>query len=83
MVKRPESSSTRSDKSSSSSSKSMYKPSVRAGGANAANLIRSKSGNDYMTNNKLRNSSSMQSIASKSSEKGTRSSLRKFKSSGR
>lgn len=77
MVNRPESSSTRSDKSSSSSSKSMHKSNGRTGGATT--LVRSKSGNDY----KLRNSSSMQSIASKTSDKASTRSLRKFKSSGR
>ena len=77
MVNRPDSSSTRSDKSSSSSSKSMHKNIGRTGGKA---LVRSKSGNDY----KLRNSSSMQSIASKMSDKtNNRSSLRKFKSNGR
>lgn len=78
MVNRPDSSSTRSDKSSSSSSKSMQKNSAR----NVTTFVRSKSGNDYVTN-RLRNSSSMQSINNKSGDKNNRGALRKFRSNGR
>lgn len=81
MVNRPDSSSTRSDKSSSSSSKSMHKNNGRSGGS-VTTFVRSKSGNDYVTN-RLRNASSMQSINSKSGDKNNRGALRKFRSNGR
>ncbi|KAG5673283.1 hypothetical protein PVAND_003343 [Polypedilum vanderplanki] len=77
MVNRPDSSSTRSDKSSSGSSKSMSK-NLKGGGSGGI-FVRSKSGNDYVTQNKLRSSSSLQSITIKSGEKANRG-LRKFKS---
>lgn len=88
MVNRPDSSSTRSDKSSSGSSKSMSKThnyyNKNSGSSGKSVFIRSKSGNDYsdkMTQGKMRNSSSLQSIT-KSGDKGTRG-LRKFKSNSR
>lgn len=82
MVNRPDSSSTRSDKSSSStrSNKTMNR-----GTFNKNSFVRSKSGNDYndktTTQGKLRNSSSLQSIAKASSRSG--GGMRKFKSNGR
>lgn len=79
MVNRPDSSSTRSDKSSSSRS-SMNKSNIIRN-----TFVRSKSGNDYKdmdgSQNKLRNSSSMQSIAK--SGQSNRGGMRKFKSNGR
>jgi hypothetical protein len=82
MVNRPDSSSTRSDKSSSSRS-SMNKSSLNT----RTSFVRSKSGNDYNEKNgtvggKLRNSSSLQSIAKSSGNQSTRG-MRKFKSNGR
>lgn len=78
MVNRPDSSSTRSDKSSSSRSSSMNR-----GNTNKNSFVRSKSGNDYndksAAKNRLRNSSSLQSIA----KSGGKSGMRKFKSNGR
>jgi hypothetical protein len=78
MVNRPDSSSTRSDKSSSSRSSSMNR-----GNTNKSSFVRSKSGNDYndksAAKNRLRNSSSLQSIA----KSGGKSGMRKFKSNGR
>lgn len=78
MVNRPDSSSTRSDKSSSSRSSSMNR-----GISNKNVFVRSKSGNDYndkgVATNRLRNSSSLQSIT----KSGGKSGMRKFKSNGR
>lgn len=78
MVNRPDSSSTRSDKSSSSRSSSMNRSIVNKG-----SFVRSKSGNDYndksATQSRLRNSSSLQSVA----KSGGKFGMRKFKSNGR
>ena len=78
MVNRPDSSSTRSDKSSSSRSSSMNR-----GNSNKSSFVRSKSGNDYneksAAQNRLRNSTSMQSVA----KSGSKTGMRKFKSNGR
>lgn len=81
MVNRPDSSSTRSDKSSSSTRSSMNKS------YNKNTFVRSKSGNDYNDKNggpnKLRNSSSLQSVAKSGGSQSNRGGLRKFKSNGR
>lgn len=80
MVYRPDSSSTRSDKSSSSTRSSMKSNGTKN------SFIRSKSGNDYndknAAQNKLRNSSSLQSINKTSGNQSMRG-MRKFKSNGR
>lgn len=82
MVNRPDSSSTRSDKSSSSPVKSMNK--VKSNGRSITTFVRSKSGNDYVTNNRTLSSSTMQSNGSKSGDSlYNKGMLRKFKSNGR
>lgn len=81
MVNRPDSSSTRSTSSSKSMSKNFNK---NSGTSHAGYFVRSKSGNDYpgTGQNKLRNSSSLQSIT-KSGDKGNRNGLKKYKSNSR
>lgn len=79
---RPDSSSTRSDKSSSSTRSSMSRNNL-----NKNTFVRSKSGNDYkdkngVTLNKLKNSPSLQSIAKTSGNQAVRG-MKKFKSNGR
>lgn len=77
MVNRPDSSSTRSDKSSSSTRSSMNRNNLNK------TALRSKSGNDDKTQNKLRNSGSLQSMNNKSSGNQSLRGMRKFKSNGR
>lgn len=81
MVNRPDSSSTRSTNSSKSMSKNYNK---NSGASHGGYFVRSKSGNDYpgTGQNKLRNSSSLQSIT-KSGDKGSRNGLKKYKSNSR
>ena len=82
MVNRPDSSSTRSTNSSKSMSNKHFLK--NSSGSNGGIFVRSKSGNDYngIGQNKLRNSSSLQSIA-KSGDKGNRNGLKKYKSNSR
>lgn len=86
MVNRPDSSSTRSDKSSSSTRSSMIRNNNKKNVNAKSTFVRSKSGNDYneKPTNKIRNASSLQSIAKTSGNQSLRGSgLRKFKSNGR
>lgn len=86
MVNRPDSSSTRSDKSSSSTRSSMIRNNNKKNVNPKGSFVRSKSGNDYneKSANKMKSSSSLQSIAKTSGNQSLRGSgMRKFKSNGR
>jgi hypothetical protein len=79
MVNRPDSSSTRSDKS--SSSNRSYRSSMKS---NRGGFVRSRSGTDYNDNKngKIKNASSLQNINKTNSGAGARG-LKKYKSNGR
>lgn len=80
MVNRPDSSSTRSDKS--SSSNRSYRSSMKSN--NRGGFVRSRSGTDYSDKNggKIKNASSLQNINKTNSGAGARG-LKKYKSNSR